>query len=226
VPPRVVSLVPSVTETLIAWGVTPVGVTRYCEQPGIPAVGGTKDPDLRKILALAPEVVVLDREENRREDHDALVEAGLAVHVTDVRSVLDVPDELLRLAERLGVVPFDEPRLPPMRVPGRRVFVPIWKRPLMSINGDTYGSTLLAAVGLANVLAGHPDRYPTVAMEEVAALRPELVLLPTEPYPFAPRHLAEFEDLGVPVELVDGEDVFWWGVRTPGALERLGDRFA
>ena len=78
---RVVSLVPSATETLLAWGVTPVACTRFCEQPAIRAVGGTKNPDVAAIVELAPDLVVVDEEENRREDHDALVEAGLEVHV-------------------------------------------------------------------------------------------------------------------------------------------------
>src|SRR5690349_14313336 len=85
--PRIISLVPSATETLIAWGRTPIACTRFCEQPTITHVGGTKNPDLAAIVALAPDLVVVDREENRREDHDALVEAGLDVHVLAIRSV-------------------------------------------------------------------------------------------------------------------------------------------
>ncbi|MFS8586549.1 MAG: helical backbone metal receptor, partial [Acidimicrobiia bacterium] len=77
VPARVVSLVPSVTETLLAWGVTPVACTRFCEQPDLPHVGGTKDPDVAAIADLAPDLVVMCVEENRREDADALAEAGV-----------------------------------------------------------------------------------------------------------------------------------------------------
>ena len=82
---RVVSLVPSVTETLLAWGVVPVAVTRFCLQPQLAAVGGTKDPDLARIVALAPDLVVMDDEENRRDDAEALEAAGLSLHVTHVR---------------------------------------------------------------------------------------------------------------------------------------------
>ncbi|MES4793324.1 MAG: cobalamin-binding protein, partial [Chloroflexota bacterium] len=100
---RVVSLVPSVTETLLAWGVVPVGCTRFCDQPGIPAVGGTKTPDVGAIVALAPDLVVLDAEENRLEDHDALVAAGLRVLALHVRSLRDLDADLARLAAAVGV---------------------------------------------------------------------------------------------------------------------------
>src|SRR5207342_414046 len=90
-PMRVVSLVPSATETLIAWGVEPVAVTRFCEQPGLVTVGGTKDPDLPAIEALAPDLVVMCVEENRREDADHLTAAGIAIHAIDIDTVADVP---------------------------------------------------------------------------------------------------------------------------------------
>jgi ABC-type hemin transport system substrate-binding protein len=95
---RVVSLVPSVTETLLAWGVDVVACTRFCEQPTMRHVGGTKDPDIAAIVALAPDVVVVDREENRRDDADALTAAGLRVHVTHVVDVEGVPTMLAELA--------------------------------------------------------------------------------------------------------------------------------
>jgi ABC-type hemin transport system substrate-binding protein len=95
---RVVSLVPSVTETLLAWGIAPVAVTRFCEQPGFVTVGGTKDPDVAAIVALRPDLVVVDNEENRRDDADALRAAGLALHVTTVHSVADVAPCLEALA--------------------------------------------------------------------------------------------------------------------------------
>ncbi len=85
--PRVISLVPSVTETLLAWGVTPVAVTRFCEAPGVPTVGGTKNPDVKAITALSPDLVVMDKEENRADDANALQASGLTVHVTHVRAV-------------------------------------------------------------------------------------------------------------------------------------------
>ena len=211
-------------------------------------MGGTKDPDVAAIVALAPDLVVVDREENRREDAEALQADGLAVHVTDVTALAQVPATLAALAEAVGIPP---PSPTPARPPssfGRemslsdisrptfagagdgeavwaRAFVPIWRRPWMSINGDTYGSTLLAHLGVLNVLADVPDRYPTVDLDAVVRLVPELVLLPSEPYGFRDRHVAELAAAMPSAEIVriDGRDLFWWGVLSDGAVARLRD---
>jgi ABC-type Fe3+-hydroxamate transport system substrate-binding protein len=223
--PRVVSLVPSVTETLLAWGVTPVACTRFCEQPDLPHVGGTKDPDVARIVELRPDLVVLCVEENRREDADALTEAGIATAALSIDAVADVAPALRMLAGLVGVdpdgveevdrsAPVDE-RL--------RAFVPVWKRPWMSLAGGTYGSSLLASIGVDNVFADADDRYPTVTLEEARARRPDLVLAPSEPYPFRERHVPLLAEVA-PVVLVDGQDLFWWGVRTPAAVARLRHR--
>lgn len=225
---RVVSLVPSVTETLLALGVTPVGVTRFCEQPALPAVGGTKDPDIAAIVALEPDVVVLCEEENRREDADALTAAGLATCALVVDSVADAvfavgalsafADPSVASADVVGVPP-------PLTPSGARAFVPIWRRPWMTLSGGTYGSSMLAHLGIANVFADATDRYPTTDLDAARELRPDVVLAPSEPYPFKERHVAELSTVA-PVELVDGQDLFWWGARTPSALERLRGRLA
>jgi ABC-type Fe3+-hydroxamate transport system substrate-binding protein len=216
---RVVSLLPSITETLRAWGHDPIACTRFCEQPDLPQVGGTKDPDVAAILALAPDLVVMDEEENRREDAEAIAAAGIELFVTAVRSVADVAPTLERLAEATGsggassrnpIAPVSRTRLV--------AFVPIWRRPWMTINGDTYGASLLAHVGIANAFGGHPDRYPM--LEELDGIEADVVLAPSEPFPFAERHRDELERVA-PTEFVDGKDLFWWGVRTPGAIERF-----
>ena len=211
-------------------------MTRFCEQPGIPTVGGTKNPDVAAIVALAPDLVVVNEEENRREDADALEAAGVPLHVTRVRSVADVQPFLTALARVLFAQPehfvppagHEEFRLRAVRPDGAapRVFVPIWRRPWMTLSADTYGSSVLDAVGLVNVFADDPDRYPTVTLDDAAALRPDLVLAPSEPYPFRHRHLDELRAVGDDVRLVDGKDLFWWGVRTAGALERLAQSLA
>jgi ABC-type Fe3+-hydroxamate transport system substrate-binding protein len=228
---RVVSLVPSVTESILAWGVRPVAVTRFCEQPGYPTVGGTKDPDVAAIVELAPDLVVVNDEENRREDAEMLGAAGLRVHVTHVESVADVDPTLEALAAAVGAPRPESERALLRRIAGespdeggpggRRVFVPIWRRPWMTLNARTYGASILHHLGLVNVFADATDRYPTVELDEVARRRPDLVLLPSEPYPFAARHVEQVARLSADVRLVDGQDLFWWGVRTPGALTRL-----
>jgi ABC-type Fe3+-hydroxamate transport system substrate-binding protein len=231
--PRVVSLVPSVTETLTAWGLRPVACTRFCERPDLMAVGGTKNPDIAAIVALDPDLVVLNDEENRREDAEALVAAGLVIHTCSPRSAAGVAPALAALAAAvglggrtdlpLGVLPGG---LEPL---GLRAFVPIWRRPWMTLAADTYGASLLDSIGVAVV--GAPastadevrtdaDRYPVVSLDAVIDAGPDVVLAPSEPYSFKPFHLAVLAEVA-PVVPVDGQDLFWWGVRTAAAGPRL-----
>lgn len=229
--PRVVSLVPSVTESLLAWGLEPVAVTRFCEHPELRSVGGTKDPDIASIVAMQPDLVVVNTEENRRQDAEDLAAAGVEVLVLDIDTVDDVAPALDALAQACGldaVAPSLEPAVdPPARV---RAFVPIWRRPWMALGPRCYGTSLLARLGVDVVQPeGAADqRYPTVELDAVAAASPDVVLAPSEPYPFAERHVAELAVVA-PVHLVDGKDLFWWGWRTPSAIDRLGhlvDRWA
>lgn len=231
---RVVSLVPSATESLRALGVDPVACTRFCEQPDLPTVGGTKDPDVDAIVALDPDLVVVNDEENRYEDAARIIDAGLPLHSISPRSVDDVGPAVDALASALGV-PTPEPFAPTaweawldrQRAawvsPRPRACTFVWRRPWTAATGTTYGSSLLELVGYVNVLGEEPDRYPEVTLDEVASYAPEVVVLPDEPYPFKARHADEVRDAipgCVPV-LVDGRDLFWWGVRTPAALDRL-----
>ena len=214
----------------------PVACTRFCEQPDLPAVGGTKNPDIDAIVGLAPDLVVMNDEENRVEDAEALGDAGLLVHSMSPRSVADVGPAVAALGDAVGVdvpPPFepdewdrwlDEQRAV---VPGvaRRAAVLVWRRPWMTTNADTYGSSLLELLGVDNVFADKKERYPEVVLEEIAARHADLVLLPDEPYPFKARHVEEVEVAvgDAAVRLVDGRDLFWWGARTPAALSRLRD---
>ena len=217
------SLVPSATETLLGLGADVVACTRFCEQPTIAHVGGTKNPDVAAIVALAPDLVVLDEEENRREDAEALAAAGLDLLVTSVRSVGEALAATAELAYRTGRPAPPEIQPPPPVPRMATAFVPIWRRPWMSINADTYGASVLAAIGVELVTAESPDRYPVVDLDEIAALEPSLVLVPSEPYSFRDEHVAELAARlpGTGVTRIDGQDLFWWGLRTPGAIERL-----
>lgn len=233
---RVVSLVPSATETLLALGVTPIACTRFCEQPRIAAVGGTKDPEVAQISLLKPDLVVVNDEENRLEDVERLRKLGLAVHEMSPRSVAEVGPAVAALASAVGTEvpePFGpatwaawlEDRRRQRKGEPRRTFVLVWRRPWMTLAGDTYGSSLLHLLGCFNVFTGRGVRYPMVELEEAAGRSPDLVLLPTEPYPFKERHVAEVT-AGIPgaeVAIVDGQDLFWWGIRTPGAIDRLAE---
>jgi len=219
---RVVSLVPSATETLIAWGIEPIACTRFCERPGITTVGGTKNPDVDAILALEPDLVVLDEEENRREDHDRLVDAGVPVHVLALRSVHDVAVQLPPLATALGASPgplTPEPTGPALRI---NAVVPIWRRPWMVLAPGTYGASLLELLGVTVVPAGG-GRYDAIDLAAIERSAADLVVVPSEPYDFTDDHLVELGRVA-PIVRVDGRDLFWWGARTPGAVRRLDER--
>ncbi len=241
-PRRIVSLVPSLTEALFAFGVGSniVGRTRYCTQPPravgrIPKVGGTKKVDVPRILNLEPDLVVAVREENTREDVEALAEAGVPVFLGAPETVAGAVGMLQDLAWRVEAPLVDAVLDPIGRVLGRldgatgsalRVFVPIWKGPYMSVGSDTYVHDVLRTCGGENVCASE-TRYPVVTPGEIEALRPEVVLLPDEPYPFSAEDLPKFYALDVPaaredrIHLVDGKLLTWYGPRMAGSLIQL-----
>jgi ABC-type Fe3+-hydroxamate transport system substrate-binding protein len=242
-PDRIVSLVPSLTEALFAFGVGErvVGRTRYCLWPPravgkVPTVGGTKKVNIRSVLELEPDLVVAVKEENARENVEELEEAGVPVFVGAPESVAEAIALLRELAERveapragavLGPIERVYGRLGnTVRAEARRVFVPIWKKPYMSVGSDTYVHDVLKTCGGENV-CGELARYPVVALEEVEAMQPEVVLLPDEPYPFSAEDLEEFYALDVPaadsdrVHLVDGKLLTWYGPRMASSLIQL-----
>jgi len=223
---RVVSLVPSSTETLLALGANVIACTRFCEQPAILHVEGTKNPDVDSIVEMDPDLVVMDREENRREDADAIERAGLTIHVSDVKTVSDA---LALVAELASLVGRESQFVEEMAVsPGpalsrRSVFVPIWRRPWMSIGASTYAGSLLDHLGLSLVTFGVAEAYPTFDLSDLRSRHPELILVPSEPYEFTDAHLEEIRAAvdDVVMVRVDGRDLFWWGIRTPAAMARL-----
>lgn len=242
---RIVSLVPSLTETLIGFGLAGslVGRTRYCVEPAravdwIETVGGTKDPEVARIVALRPDLVIVNQEENRLEDCRALEAAGLRLHVTHPRSVPEAADMLERLGracaaaeagERLAeqcrrAVALAESALARCRVRPTRTFCPIWRRPYMTFRRDTYIGDVLARAGCANVFGERPGRdFFEVTIEQVRVAEPELVVLPDEPYAFSDVHAAELREAGLCARfaLVDGKDLAWYGPRIPRALSAL-----
>ncbi len=201
-------------------------------------MGGTKNPDVAAIVALAPDVVLVNDEENRIEDAEALTAAGLRVHSMSPRSVADVGPAIVALGEALGLdapTPFppeewdcwlaaQRAAAPDVR---RRSAILVWRRPWMTMNADTYASSLLELLGIDNAFAGAGDRYPEVTLEEIEARRADLVFLPSEPYPFTDRHAGEVAARvrDAEIRLVDGRDLFWWGIRTPDAVTRLRAAF-
>ena len=231
-PQRIISLVPSVTELLVQWGLGArlVGRTRFCIEPrwirnSVPTVGGTKDPDLGRIRDLAPDLVILERDENPKEVAEALTAAGLPWMALEIRTVKDVVAALRDLGARLGVAGAAEDRaraleasLNRRRRKGPRALALIWKTPWMSAGPDTYLGDLMRQGGLMPI---GPDRYPTLSDEELGALDPQVLLLPTEPYRFNRRHQAELQKRfpQARVHLVDGQALTWYLSRTEAGLD-------
>lgn len=233
-PRRIVSLVPSLTEALAALDLDAetVGLTRFCVHPeGWKArkaiVGGTKNVDVERVLALAPDLVVANREENERAPVEALADAGVPVWLSDIATVADTARALRDLGratgraadgERLGAeIDAAFARLEAPREPVRSVYL-IWRDPWMTVGRDTIIHDVMARGGLANVF-GDQTRYPAVTADEIREARPEAVLLSSEPYPFAEKDVAEVKALAPQsrVVLVDGEAFSWYGPRLAAA---------
>jgi ABC-type Fe3+-hydroxamate transport system substrate-binding protein len=246
-PRRIVSLVPSLTETLCALGLADalVGITVYCVEPrevvaGKTRIGGEKNPDLEKIRRLEPDLVIANIEENLREHVEALRAWSIPVWVTYPRTVADgiglitelgaVTGTEARAGEIVGEIQplYDRVRSAASRRPPVPVFYPIWRAPYMTINRDTYIHDMLSVCGGRNVFADRPERYPTVSLDEMAAARPAVILLPDEPFRFRRAHVADFAGyVEVPavrdgrIHLVDGKPFSWHGPRIAEALRTV-----
>ena len=230
---RVVSIVPSLTEAVAvtAPGLL-VGATDWCTHPAdldVTRVQGTKNPDVDSIVALRPDVVVANAEENRTPDLDALRAAGVAVWVTDVRTLDAAFGSLERMLAACGLAKPDWLREAEAAwadadelSPRRRAVVPIWRRPWMAVGPDTFTGDVLARLGVDNALNGVPldphDRYPRIALDDLPPV--DLVVLPDEPYRFTVDDGPEAFP-GVPAALVSGRHLTWYGpslVEAPGVL--------
>jgi ABC-type hemin transport system substrate-binding protein len=245
---RIVSLVPSLTETVIALGGGHrlVGRTRWCVHPAdrvsaIPVVGGTKDADVDAIRALRPDLVLANQEENVRELTDSL-EPAVPVHVSFPRSpeeAISLVADVARLLDLDGSVEVDAARSARKRARAEAVAPPVrsavlvWWRPLMLAGEDTYVARLFGELGAQVVAPPSEDRYPTTNLDGLAALAPEAVWLPDEPFRFTERHVSRVRDelarrgvREVAVAVLPGDLVTWHGVRTRRALERLPELLA
>lgn len=235
---RVASLVPSLTQTVCALGAGGQLVARtiYCVEPraelaAMPACGGTKNPDLERILALKPDLALCCDEENKPEHRHALAGAGVTVHTVMPRSLddvaallrdygglLDVGDAAERACAELAAARRDVQALLAGRPP-RRAATLIWKKPWMAVGGGCHMDGMMRELGLVNVL-GERAGYPEVALAELAALDLDLVLLPDEPWRFGKRDVADLVAAKVaPAALCfDGKDLGWYGAWTAGGL--------
>ena len=244
-PRRIVSLCPSITETLVAIGGLKrlVGATRFCTRPkgllwGLPRVGGTKNPDVSRIRDLHPDIVFANEEENRREDVVAIEAAGIEVDISFPRRVADVPDLVRRWGAKLGETSpaeaeaiaagietaLEELEADPPKVTFRYAYW-IWKDPWMTISDDTYVADLLRRAGGTNAYGADAARYPKTTPEEARSRGVEVHLLASEPYPFRrEKHAKLAQKLFGPDSLslfVPGDDYCWHGVRTLDGLRAM-----
>ena len=269
---RIVSLVPSLTEFLFDLGLDEqiVGRTRFCIHPRgrvdrAAIVGGTKNPNHARIVALKPDLIIANREENRKEDIDALARLlpnagikpamGAEILVTDIQTIDQALQEMIRIGIRCGreaearrwVSDIEECRPGRSAIPKsagtshqpdntfqRSAARPssistvylIWKDPWMTIGHDTYIHSVLEEWGFRNLFGGR-TRYPAVTLEEIRRLRPDCLLLSSEPYPFKESHramLAEQLAEQLPdtmVRLIDGEWTSWYGSRMKLGFESM-----
>jgi ABC-type Fe3+-hydroxamate transport system substrate-binding protein len=228
--------VPSLTDLCFELGAGDrlVGVSDVCTEPrgkldGIQRVGGEKRPSLDVIRGLRPDLVLANREENRRQDVDRLRDSGIAVFVSHPRTM----EEGAALCLALGGMLAAAPRARALAAEIRRArtqarqrgiaaaagpvtaVVMVWRDPFMTLSGDTYGHDVLECIGGQNPFAGSSQRYPKVTLEAVAKQRPRLILLPDEPYAFGPADVDQVRGAipGATVVLCPGRPLFWHGPR-------------
>ena len=224
---KIISLVPSLTETLIDFGLTErelIGRTKFCIHPrnivtGIPILGGTKNIRVEKILELQPDLVIASKEENVKEQIEALQEY-VNVMVTDIATISDAIDTMKLIAEKIAkkntalplISAIEEMYHAPRESLGKTVSYLIWTAPNMSIGHDTFIHAMMTHFGFENSMRNH-TRYPYISDEILS--HSDFIFLSSEPYPFSEKHLALFQTKfpKSQVKLVDGEAFSWYGTR-------------
>jgi len=233
---RVVSLVPSLTESVAATRAQALaGATIWCTHPAeldVPRVRGTKNPDLAAIARLSPDIVLANQEENRRVDVERLRAVGIPVWVTVIKTLDQAVASLRRMfREALG---WPEPAWlgevervwrEPAPGPPLRAVIPIWRDPWMVVGSDTFTGDVAGRLGLRNVYGNHPERFPKVGLEDLNARDPEFVVLPDEPYRFTAADGPEMFT-GRRVALVEGRGLTWYGPSLVGARSLLLSQLA
>jgi len=231
-PQRIISIVPSQTELLydLGLGEQVVGITKFCIHPSEwvqkkMRVGGTKTVNLTKIEALRPDLIIGNKEENEKAQIEALAEK-YPVWLSDVADLDGACDMIIRVGELTGrseaanrlsdnirhkFALLTGATLPPRRP---RVAYFIWRKPWMAAGAGTFIDAMLHTAGFDNVFADR-GRYPEISAEALATACPEHIFLSSEPYPFAEKHFAAFQEVcpGASVRIVDGEMFSWYGSR-------------
>ena len=235
-PQRIISLCPSITETLFELGLEEqvVGRTRYCIHPEslvskVQTVGGTKKVNAKKIAALQPDLIIAEKEENPREIVETLSKIH-PVYTTEVKTyndALTMIKSIGKLIDRetsaLELTEAIERKFRGVESGAKsRVAYLIWKNPYMAAGQDTYIHSMLERAGLANVFGDRPERYPEITMEDLSSQHPDAILLASEPFPFQEKHCKELQEHfpKTKVMKVDGE-ICWYGSRMIQAAEEL-----
>lgn len=233
---RIISLVPSLTELLIDLGLKDclVGRTRFCIHPfnqvdTIPIIGGTKNPNIEKILALEPDLIISNKEENRKEDVEEL-QKHVEVVVTEIDSIQQGLQWIHEFGEKLGIKEETEDLIKSITklIPNPSDFKAIdtayfiWREPWMSIGSDTYIDDVMKHFGLNNIF-GNRNRYPVTTLKELTIKQPSVILLSSEPFPFKEKHILEIQAAcpNSKIVLVDGEWFSWYGSRMLPAFREL-----
>jgi ABC-type Fe3+-hydroxamate transport system substrate-binding protein len=232
IPKRIISLVPSQTELLVDLGLEDniVGVTKFCVHPKSlrkekAIVGGTKNYRLELIDLLKPDLIIGNKEENDQTGIEILMN-NYPVWMSDIYTLEDSLDMILRLGEIFKVEKraksiadqIQDDFLEKVKFKGTAVYL-IWNKPMMAAGSDTFINGMLPYAGFKNLIT--ESRYPEISLEELQRLDPEYLLLSSEPFPFKPKHLKEFENFlpQAKIVLVDGEMFSWYGSRLLGAKE-------
>ena len=248
IPLRIVSLVPSQTELLYALGLDKevVGITKFCIHPPHwfatkQRIGGTKTVDLEKVMALQPDLVIANKEENTRKQVEALQQL-LPVYTSDINTLKDALQMIGDIGKLVGkdvastavitniqaafaaleqevpkVSPLEQRRNSTLQIKAAYL---IWKDPWMAAGGDTFIHDMLERCGCTNVFS-NTARYPEITVQEMASLGCNLLLLSSEPYPFKQKHIDALQQQmpGTQILLVDGEMFSWYGSRLQYAAE-------
>lgn len=236
---KIVSLVPSLTELLFDFGLGNFvkGRTKFCIHPvievmDVPVIGGTKNPNIEKIKQLKPDLVIANKEENRKEDIEEL-EKFTKVIVTEISTVKQAMTWIDKLGKELGTEDKADHIIQNIKwkleekenkYPPKKTAYLIWREPWMSVGKDTYIHDVMNQYGLINIFSDQ-ERYPEFTLEELADMEPELILLSSEPFPFKEEHISEIRRLcpDTEIELVDGESFSWYGSRMTEAFTQLNE---
>jgi ABC-type Fe3+-hydroxamate transport system substrate-binding protein len=229
IPKRIISLVPSQTELLFDLGLRNeiIGITKFCIHPeewfhSKTRIGGTKQLNLEKIKALNPDLIIANKEENTKEQIEELMN-DFSVWTSDVKTLddaLEMIDSIGKMVDKEGeakniIKQINNNFNILLKSSFKKVLYLIWKDPFMTINKDTFINDMIQRCGLDNVFSNRPDRYPEITIDDIIKANPELVLLPSEPYPFKEKHVQKIKN-SIPnstVILVNGEYFSWYGSR-------------